>query len=359
MKLRPEILASPGYQQGRPAAADAFKLSSNENPFPPLPSVLAAATSALTLNRYPNASAPALRSALAERLGTTADEVLIGTGAIALLQQLFLAAAGPGDEILFSWRSFEAYVTMTTVTGATAVMVPNRADGGHDLDAMAAAITPETRVVVVCSPNNPTGVIVTAEEFASFMEKVPSDLLVLLDEAYAEFVTDPATVDGRTLIGRYPNLVILRTFSKAYGLAALRVGWATGPAEILQAARLTEVLLSVTGVAEAAALASLEAEAELLERVSTITERRTRLVDALRAQGWNIPHSESNFIWLALGEHTLAGAERLLDAGLVTRPFAGDGIRLSIGEEESLAPLLATAAEILSELPAGHPARAA
>ncbi|MCS4277162.1 histidinol-phosphate aminotransferase [Mycetocola sp. BIGb0189] len=359
MKLRPEILASPVYRQGRPASDDAFKLSSNENPFAPLPAVLAAVTAELEINRYPDATAASLRGALAARLGTTADEVIIGSGSVALLQQFILAAAGPGDEVAYAWRSFEAYPTMVTVAGATSVQVPNRADGGHDLEALAAAITPRTRVAIVCSPNNPTGVTVTAEEFATFMDAVPSDLLVLLDEAYAEFVRDPEAVDGRTLVGRYPNLVILRTFSKAYGLAGLRVGWATGPEAILDAARATAIPLAVTGVAQAAAHASLQAEAELLERVEAIARRRGTLIAALREQGWNIPASESNFIWLALGEHTFDAAERFFDAGLVTRPFAGDGVRISIGEEESLAPLLAQAAEILSDLPAGHPARAA
>ncbi|RLP75266.1 aminotransferase class I/II-fold pyridoxal phosphate-dependent enzyme [Mycetocola tolaasinivorans] len=358
MKLRPEILASPVYRQGRAAGADAFKLSSNENPFPPLPAVLAAITAELEINRYPDATAAALRGTLAARLGTTADEVIIGSGSVALLQQFILAAAGPGDEVAYSWRSFEAYPTMVTVAGATSVPVPNRADGGHDLPALADAITPRTRVVIVCSPNNPTGVTVTAEEFTAFMETVPSDLLVLLDEAYAEFVREPEAVDGRELIGRYPNLVILRTFSKAYGLAGLRVGWATGPEAILDAARATAIPLSVTGLAQVAAEASLEAEAELLERVEKITVRRTAFIDALRAQGWNIPASESNFIWLALGDHTLRAAERFFDAGLVTRPFAGDGVRISIGEEESLTPLLTVAQEILTELPTGHPARA-
>ena len=156
-------------------------------------------------------------------------QVHLGNGSVSLLAQLISAAAGAGDEVVYSWRSFEAYPGLVTVAGATSVQVPNRPDGGHDLDAMADAITDRTRVVIVCTPNNPTGPIVTANEFAAFMARVPSSLLVLLDEAYYEFVTDDSVVDGIPLLSRYPNLVVLRTFSKAYGLAGLRVGYAVGP----------------------------------------------------------------------------------------------------------------------------------
>ncbi|WP_026378539.1 histidinol-phosphate transaminase [Agromyces italicus] len=359
VRLRPEIAALPPYRQGRPAPADGFKLSSNENPFDPLPSVAeAVAASASTINRYPDATALALREALARRYGVTADEVLVGAGSVALLAALIQAAAAPGDEVVYSWRSFEAYPGLVTVSGATSVQVPNRADHGHDLEAMAAAITDRTRVVIVCSPNNPTGVVVTAAEFEAFMAKVPADLLVLLDEAYIEFVRDaPGAVDGSTLLGRYPNLVILRTFSKAYGLAGLRVGYAIGPVPILDAARATITPLSVTAASTAAALASLEpaAEAELLERVGVIAERRDRVRTALIAQGWPIPVAQGNFIWLPAGEATAEVAERLFDAGLVTRAFPPAGIRVSIGEEESVDSLLRILGELVPASQEGHP----
>ncbi|WP_350348398.1 histidinol-phosphate transaminase [Agromyces sp. G08B096] len=344
VRLRAEIAALPPYRQGRPAPADGFKLSSNENPFEPLPSVRdAVAATAATINRYPDATALALRERLAERFGVSADEVLVGAGSVSLLAAFIQAAAGAGDEVVYSWRSFEAYPGLVTVSGATSVQVPNRADHGHELDAMAAAITERTRVAIVCSPNNPTGVVVTAAEFESFMRQVPSDLLVLLDEAYVEFVRDEASVDGRTLIGRYPNLVILRTFSKAYGLAGLRVGYAIGPVAVLDAARATLIPLSVTAASTAAALASLEpaAEPELLARVDEIAGRRDRLVAALRADGWPVPAAQGNFVWLPTGEATDQVAEALWNAGVVARPFAGDGIRVSVGEPDSLDTLVA------------------
>lgn len=359
VRLRPEIAALPPYRQGRPAPADGYKLSSNENPFPPLAGVAAAvAAAAQEINRYPDATALVLREKLAERYGVTADEVIVGAGSVALLAAFVAAAAGAGDEVVYSWRSFEAYPGLVTVSGATSVTVPNRADHGHDLDAMADSITERTRVVIVCSPNNPTGTIVTAADFEAFMARVPADRLVLLDEAYIEFVRDAASVDGRSLIGRYPNLVVLRTFSKAYGLAGLRVGYAIGPIPILDAARSTTIPLSVTAASTAAGLASLEpaAEAELLERVATIAARRDELRAALIAQGWPIPVAQGNFVWLPTGEATTAVAERLFDAGLVTRAFPPDGIRVSVGEEESVGTLLRILGELVPASQEGRPA---
>ncbi|HEV7566238.1 MAG TPA: histidinol-phosphate transaminase [Microbacteriaceae bacterium] len=358
VKLRPEIVAVSAYKQGRAAPSDGFKLSSNENPFPPLPGVIEAVNAASAeLNRYPNAGGLALRTRLAERHGVEVGQVHIGSGSVALLSQLISAAAGAGDEVVYAWRSFEAYPGLVTVTGARSVQVPNRADGGHDLPALAAAITDRTRVVIVCTPNNPTGTIVTADEFAAFMELVPSDLLVLLDEAYYEFVTRTDAVNGIPLIGRYPNLVVLRTFSKAYGLAALRIGYAIGPQEVLDAARSAAIPLSVTDPAQIAAIASLDNEEALLERVARIASRRDQLRDALIEQGWNVPDAQGNFVWLATGDETDAANDVFFDAGLTVRAFPGDGIRISVGEPESVEKLSEVAADIVRNLPNGHPGK--
>ena len=350
VKLRPEILALPAYKQGK-AAAGGFKLSSNENPFDPLPGVLEAVDRATrSLHRYPNAAAPELTARIAADWGVTEEEVTIGAGSVSLLVQFTLAAAGHGDEVLFSWRSFEAYPWMVVLPGATAVTVPNTADARHDLDAMAAAITDRTRLVIVCSPNNPTGTAVTTDEFERFMAAVPTDVLVILDEAYAEFVTDPAVVDGRTQVRRHPNLVVLRTFSKAYGLAGLRIGYGIGPADILTAARTTNIPLSVTDAAQQAALASLDRKDELHERVAHIAERRERVWGALVDQGWDVPRPHGNFVWLATGEHSARAAEVFAEHGVVVRAYLPDGVRITIGEDESVEHVLAAAAEIVETL---------
>jgi histidinol-phosphate aminotransferase len=351
VRLRPEIAALQPYRQGRPAGADSFKLSSNENPLPPHPAVLAAiAEAATTINRYPDATAALVRERLAERHGVTADEIIVGAGSVSLLAQLIAAAAGPGDEVVFAWRSFEAYPGLVTVAGATAVPVALTEDSHHDLPAMIAAITERTRVVMVCTPNNPTGTVVGRAEFVDFMAAVPSDLLVVLDEAYAEFVLDDRAVSGDELIGHWPNLVILRTFSKAFGLAGLRVGYAVGPTRILDAARATQIPLSVTGVAQAAVLAALDHETELLAGVADIARRRESVQQSLREQGWRIPPSEGNFVWLPTGARTTEIAERFASAGIVGRAFPEEGIRISIGEPESVPLLLRIGAEVVATL---------
>ena len=333
-RVRPEIAALPPYKQGKPAAPDGFKLSSNENPFDPLPGVVEAVRGSVTLNRYPDATAGRLRQALGVRYGVEADEVIVGAGSVALIAAFIQAAAGHGDEVVYPWRSFEAYPGLVMVAGASSVQVPNLADGRHDLDAMAAAITDKTRIVIVCTPNNPTGTIVTSAEFAAFVEKVPSDVMILLDEAYTEFITDDDAVDGlaERVYESHPNIVVLRTFSKAYGLAALRVGYAIGHRRVLDAARATQIPLSVTAQAEEAALASLAYEPELRARVAEIAVRREALGAGLREAGWPVPDAQSNFVWLPTDDATVAAAFE--EAGLVVRPFP-DGIRISVGEEAS------------------------
>ncbi|MBC7725190.1 MAG: histidinol-phosphate transaminase [Burkholderiaceae bacterium] len=348
--LRPEILAISAYRQGNPAPADAFKLSSNENPFEPIPAVLDAIASS-SINRYPDGSAIAVRTRIASKHGVDLEDVHVGAGSVAILSQLILAAAGHGDEVLFAWRSFEAYPGLVTVAGATSVAVPITADGRHDLAAMAASITDRTRVVIVCSPNNPTGTTVGADEFAVFMAAVPRSVLVILDEAYAEFVTDDAAVAGIPLLAVHPNLVVLRTFSKAYGLAGLRFGYAIGPAYVLDAARTTAIPLSVIEQAQRAAIAALDHEDELFERIDRLTALRDEVWAALTVQGWTVPKPQGNFVWLPTGEGTALAAEVFLRHGIVARALSTDGLRISIGEHESVEKLLVAAEEVVRTLP--------
>lgn len=333
------------YRQGRTAAQDAFKLSSNENPFPPLPAVLEAIAQS-SINRYPDASAAGLRDVIGARYGISPERVQVGAGSVSVLAQLITAAASPGDEVLYSWRSFEAYPLLVATRGATAVEVPNTADHRHDLPAMVAAITPRTRLVIVCSPNNPTSTIVTRDEFTAFMAAVPPTVLVVLDEAYTEFVTDPSAVRGASILNDYPNLVSLRTFSKAHGLAGLRIGYAIGAEYVMDAARAVAIPLSVTEPAQRAAIVSLEHETELLERVAALAELRDRVWGSLVDQGWDCPRPHGNFVWLPTGQRTLAAAEVFAAHGIIVRALV-DGLRITIGEVESVDKLLRAAAEVV------------
>lgn len=310
-----------------------MKLSSNENPFPPLPGVEAAiADAAASVNRYPDFGSARLLSALGQRLGIDADHIAVGTGSVAVLAQVMNAMAGAGDEIVIPWRSFEAYPILAALAGASLVRVPLRDDGTHDLDAMFDAITDRTRLVIVCTPNNPTGPAVRRDQLDAFLARVPQDVLVAVDEAYVEFVRDPATPDALDLALSHSNVVVLRTFSKAYGLAGVRVGYAVGPKAIISELRKAQLPFGVTAMAEQAAIASLAGETELLRRVNVLVLERSRVQDAIRAMDFEIPDAQGNFVWLPLGDRTDEFAEATAAAGVVVRPFSGEGVRVTIGE---------------------------
>ncbi|MGV9559137.1 histidinol-phosphate transaminase [Streptomyces sp. NPDC003522] len=338
-KLRAELEGIPTYKPGKPAAAGgpvAYKLSSNENPYPPLPGVLERVTAlAGSFNRYPDMACSGLVEELAERFGVPASHIATGTGSVGVAQQLVQSTAGPGDEVIYAWRSFEAYPIITQISGATSVRVPLTAGDVHDLDAMADAITERTRLIFVCNPNNPTGTTVRQAELERFLDRVPGDVLVVLDEAYREFVRDPEVPDGVVLYRQRPNVCVLRTFSKAYGLAGLRVGFAIAHEPVAAALRKTAVPFGVSQIAQEAAVASLQAEDELLGRVGSLVCERNRVVEGLRAQGWTVPETQANFVWLRLGEHTDAFAAACEQAGVVIRPFVGEGVRVTIGETEA------------------------
>ncbi|MEU7581811.1 histidinol-phosphate transaminase [Streptomyces sp. NPDC041068] len=343
-RLRAELEGIPTYKPGKPAAADgpvAYKLSSNENPYPPLPGVMESALAAAgSFNRYPDMACTGLMNELAERFGVPVSHIATGTGSVGVAQQLLQATAGPGDEVIYAWRSFEAYPIITQVSGATSVRVPLTEGEVHDLDAMAAAITERTRLIFVCNPNNPTGTLVRRAELERFLDRVPSDVLVVLDEAYREFIRAAegeggAVPDGIELYRDRPNVCVLRTFSKAYGLAGLRVGFAVAHEPVAAALRKTAVPFGVSQLAQDAAVASLRAEDELMGRVGSLVSERTRVIEALRGQGWTVPETQANFVWLRLGDRTTDFAAACEKAGVVVRPFAGEGMRATIGETEA------------------------
>jgi histidinol-phosphate aminotransferase len=336
-QVRPVVRGLPAYVPGRPPAprpgVTTYKLSSNENPNDPLPGVLEAAVEAAgRMNRYPDMGCTALYEALAARLDVPAAHLAAGTGSVAVLYHLLQAFCEPGDEVVYAWRSFEAYPIAVAVPGAVSVQVPLTADARHDLDAMAAAVTDRTKVVIVCSPNNPTGPAVRRAELEAFLDRVPSHVVVVLDEAYREFVRDDDPFDGVETYRARGNVVAMRTFAKAYGLAGFRVGYAVAPAEIASAVRACALPFGVSSVAQAAAVASLDQEAALLGRVNGIVAERTRVAAALRDHGWVVPDAQGNFVWLPLGDRTADFAAAAERAGVMVRPFAGEGVRVSIGE---------------------------
>lgn len=354
-RLRRALENVPTYRPGRPAPGGGtvvtlYKLSSNENPYPPLPGVLeAAAEAAAEMNRYPDMYATELVAAVAEHLDVPELDVVPGTGTVGVLKQVVQTVAGEGDEVVYAWRSFEAYPIFTGVAGATSVQVPLDRGARHDLEALADAINDRTRLVIVCSPNNPTGPVVHKNELNKFLVQVPSDVLIVIDEAYAELVRDPEAANGLDVYRQHGNVCVLRTFSKAYGLAGLRVGYAVAHDAVADALRKTAVPFGVSTIAQQAAIASLQRKALLLERVDQLVTERTRVVDALRAQGWAIPDTEANFVWFELGDETARFAQHCADHGLAVRPYAPDGCRVTIGEPAANDQMLAASQEWIEQ----------
>ena len=352
--LRAVLGDVPAYLPGRPATAPtgvtAYKISSNENPYPPLPSVLDVVHAAASgINRYPDMAASALVARIAEHVGVEPEQVAVGPGSVGVLKQILESTCGPGDEVVFAWRSFEAYPILTMLTGARPVQVPLTADSRHDLDAMVEAVTDATRVVLVCTPNNPTGPSVSATELEAFLARVPDRVLVVVDQAYLEFVTSEDPVDALAVLAAHPNVVVLRTFSKAYGLAGLRVGYAMSSPAIATALRKTAVPFGVNSLAQAAGVASLDAADELDVRVKELVAERARVLDALREQGWELPDTDANFVWFPLGDDTPAFAAMCEAEGLTLRPYATDGVRATVGEPEANDRLVELAARWRAE----------
>ncbi len=364
MSVRPRAVIDglPEYKPGKSAAqADTasnnateqlppIKLASNETPYTPLPSVQKALVEAANdANRYPDHRCVELRQALADKLAVSNANVTVGCGSVGLLQQLFLAYIDPGDQVIYPWRSFEVHPVYSAIAQAEAITLP-LVDEAFDLEAVAKAVTGRTKLVLLSTPNNPTGTACTTEQLLGLLGSVPDDVLVVIDEAYREFVTDPAVADPVTeILPRHQNALVLRTFSKAYGLANLRVGYAIGDEQVIATLDKVYAPFLVSGVAQAAAIASLQpvAEAELNQRVAEVIAQREVVMAALVDAGWPATPSQANFIWMQLGEEALPVYSRLEQAGVITRPFEGEGVRVTIGsltENERFIAVLGRAA---------------
>ncbi|MEV0273050.1 histidinol-phosphate transaminase [Hamadaea sp. NPDC050747] len=331
---RADLAALPSYVPGR-TVPGSIKLASNEVPYGPLPGVVEAIVEAAQgVHRYPDLGVVALREKLAGRLGVAVDRIAAGCGSVAMTEHIMRATCLPGDEVVYSWRSFEAYPIIAATTGATSVRVPNTAAHGHDLPAMAAAVTSRTKLVIVCNPNNPTGTPLRRAELRDFLDAVGPDVVVVLDEAYREFVTDTEVPDGLVEFGDRPNVVVLRTLSKAWGLAGLRAGYLVAQPEVAEAVRKVITPFSTNIAAQAAALAALDQEEEMARRAALVVAERSRVRDALLKLGQDVPESQANFVWLPLGDGATAFAQACEQAGVIVRPFAGDGVRVTIGTPE-------------------------
>ena len=348
-RLRPELADLPAYTPGK-TVPGAIKLASNETVHGPLPSVREAiAAAAETINRYPDNGYIELKEHLAKHVDFAPEHIAVGCGSVSLCQQLIQITSTVGDEVIFGWRSFEVYPLQVRVAGATPVQVPLR-DHTFDLDAMLAAVTDRTRLIFVCNPNNPTSTVVDPDELARFVAAVPSDILIAIDEAYVEYIRDGLIPDSLGLARAHPNVVVLRTFSKAYGLAGLRIGYAVGDPEVITALGKVYVPFTTTTVSQAAAIASVNAADELLARTDAVVAERRRVVAALAELGYEFPPTQANFVWLPLAGHTLDFVEQAANARVLVRPYGTDGVRVTIGAPEENDTFLAFAADWIKKV---------
>jgi histidinol-phosphate aminotransferase len=353
-RIRPSVASLPAYRPGRAAVqaeqehgiSGAIKLASNESPHPPPEEVVEALMAAATgLNRYPDHLAVALREALAGWIGVDRSRVTVGCGSVGLLRQLCMAFIDPGDEVVYPWPSFEAYPISVTTMGGVPVTAP-LVDESFDLEAVADAVTERTKLILLASPNNPTGTAVSTDEIERLCQRVPDDVVVLVDEAYREFA-DPALGDPvPDLLPHHANVVVFRTFSKAYGLAGLRTGYAIADEDLI--VTLDRLLLPFTNnrLAQVAALAAIGAAATIRPSIDGLIAERQRVVETLTTAGWTLPDAQANFVWLPAGERADALYQDLERRGVVTRPFTGRGIRVTIGTPAENDRFLAALAEI-------------
>lgn len=319
----------PAYTPGR-TVPGAIKIASNETVDGPLPSVRDAVAAAVdTINRYPDNGYQDLRERLAKHVNFAPENISVGAGSVSLCQQLIQITSTVGDEVMFGWRSFEIYPLQVRTAGATPVAVP-LTDHTHDLDAMLAAVTERTRLIFVCNPNNPTSTVVEPARLAEFVAAVRSDILIVIDEAYVEYIRDGLLPDSLALVRNHPNVVVLRTFSKAYGLAGLRVGYAVADPDIITALGKVYVPFTATTVSQAAAIASLDASDELLARTDNVVAERIRVSAALREAGYELPPSQANFVWLPLPGRTDDFVNAAAESRIVVRPYGQDGVRVTV-----------------------------
>jgi histidinol-phosphate aminotransferase len=347
-RLRPELADLPAYTPGK-TVPGAIKIASNETVHGPLPSVRAAIDKAAdNINRYPDNGYVELKERLAKHVNFAPEHISVGCGSVSLCQQLIQITSTVGDEVLYGWRSFEIYPLQVRTAGATPVQVP-LTDYTFDLDAMLAVITDRTRLIFVCNPNNPTSTVVDPGALARFVEAVPPHILIALDEAYVEYIRDGMMPDSFGLVRAHSNVVVLRTFSKAYGLAGLRIGYAVGDPDIITALGKVYVPFTATSVSQAAAIASLDAADELLARTDAVVAERTRVTAALKGAGYPLPPSQANFVWLPLPGRAQEFAQASANSRIIVRPYGDDGVRVTVAAPHENDALIAFAQRWIGE----------
>ncbi|MFI6565853.1 histidinol-phosphate transaminase [Streptomyces sp. NPDC050534] len=323
------------------------QLALNESPYPPLPSVREAMQGAVAqAHRYPQFYPDDLTERIAAWCQVSPDRVVVGSGSVGVALQLLQAVVEPGDSLAYAWRTFDAYPLLAAMVGAQPAPVPLAPDGCQDLDALLAVLDHRTRVVVLCNPHNPTGTLVTADALSAFLRRVPRHVTVLLDEAYVEFARGAELPDTPALLDDHPNLLVLRTFSKAYGLAALRVGYGLGAPDLVARVRRQQLPFGINAVAAAAVKASLQAAGELRRRVDTVIAERERLHHQLVQRGWHIRPGHANSVWFAAPDPVDEAAAALTAARVQTRHYPGEGLRLTVGSREANDAVLAALAGV-------------
>lgn len=307
-----------------------IRLHLNEHPLPPLPSVAQAISEAMTsAHQYPELHPESLTATLAHWCGVPDDHVVVGNGSVGVALQFLHAAKRPGGQLIYAWRNFDAYPLLAHMTDTEPVPVPLKSCGQQDLAAILNSISTQTTAIIICNPHNPTGTLIDDASLAWFLTKVPPRVLILLDQAYIEF----AGAHGSTsldLLRQHPNLVVLRTFSKAYGLAGLRVGYALANPDLAKAARIHQLPFGITSAASAGVHASLRAQTELESRITAITKTRDHLYRTLVQLNWIIPRSHANFLWLDIPVNADTAHKHLQEAHVHTRLYPGEGVRLTV-----------------------------
>ncbi len=340
----------PSYKPGKSAKqaeaelgiSDAIKLASNENPMEPIPEIVAAVSDVIAgINRYADHRAADMRQVIADWVDVPASNVTVGAGSSAILHRLVSAYVDPGDEVLYPWRSFEVYPIYTKLLDGSPVTVP-LIDYTADLNGLVDAITEKTKLIMIANPNNPTGTVLSTAELAEFCAMVPERVVVVIDEAYFEFVEPSFGNTVTDILPRFRNVIVTRTFSKAQGLAGLRVGYAIGDPEIISAVDKTQLPFAVNMASQAAAIAAVTHHDKILARVEGIVSERARVVAEVRGWGVEVPDTQANFMYLPLGERSndvFASMER---DGVVTRLFEDTGVRITISSPEQNDRMLAS-----------------